>query len=301
MNNMLNSTGSYSSSYMPLLDLSMHRNEEISAEVVDHNTQQLQLCSYNSSSNLNSSSFNYHPNQQFLDLSYPPITSNNNQLVLAQNYASQHPIHQPLFPDNDYSNQLGLGLDIGNRMLYPSRESSWALTQYFQSSGRYYGFGNQLPRCQAEGCKADLTKTKKYHRRHKVCEFHSKAALVHLGGGNMQRFCQQCSRFHILDEFDDTKKSCRRRLADHNRRRRKPKPNSSTPSSSATPINTTPAEKQEHCTALHLTNTENARTEEVQHDQNSKTEDINTGFQANLNQETGRVQAFTVAYQNMKL
>jgi hypothetical protein len=35
-------------------------------------------------------------------------------------------------------------------------------------------------------------------------------------------FCE--FRFHLLDEFDDAKKSCRKRLADHNRRRRKSKP-----------------------------------------------------------------------------
>ncbi|CAA6663290.1 unnamed protein product [Spirodela intermedia] len=48
-------------------------------------------------------------------------------------------------------------------------------------------------RCQAEGCGADLARAKHYHRRHKVCEFHSKAAaaVVH---GLTQRFCQQCSR-----------------------------------------------------------------------------------------------------------
>ena len=48
-------------------------------------------------------------------------------------------------------------------------------------------------RCQAEGCVADLARAKHYHRRHKVCELHSKAAssLVH---GLTQRFCQQCSR-----------------------------------------------------------------------------------------------------------
>ena len=31
-----------------------------------------------------------------------------------------------------------------------------------------------------------------------------------------------CFRFHMLPEFDDGKRSCRKRLADHNRRRRKP-------------------------------------------------------------------------------
>ena len=52
---------------------------------------------------------------------------------------------------------------------------------------------SQVPRCQAEGCKADLTNAKHYHRRHKVCEFHSKATSV-VTGGVQQRFCQQCSR-----------------------------------------------------------------------------------------------------------
>ncbi|XP_008232622.2 PREDICTED: LOW QUALITY PROTEIN: squamosa promoter-binding-like protein 8 [Prunus mume] len=76
------------------------------------------------------------------------------------------------------------------------------------------------PRCQAEGCTADLSHAKHYHRRHKVCEFHSKASTV-IANGLTQRFCQQCSRFHLLPEFDNGKRSCRRRLADHNRRRRK--------------------------------------------------------------------------------
>ncbi|KHN01962.1 Squamosa promoter-binding-like protein 8 [Glycine soja] len=72
----------------------------------------------------------------------------------------------------------------------------------------------------AEGCNADLSQAKHYHRRHKVCEFHSKAATV-IAAGLTQRFCQQCSRFHLLSEFDNGKRSCRKRLADHNRRRRK--------------------------------------------------------------------------------
>nr|QGV85754.1 transcription factor [Lavandula angustifolia] len=76
------------------------------------------------------------------------------------------------------------------------------------------------PRCQVEGCNADFAHAKHYHRRHKVCEFHSKASTV-IAAGLIQRFCQQCSRFHMLSEFDNGKRSCRKRLADHNRRRRK--------------------------------------------------------------------------------
>lgn len=79
------------------------------------------------------------------------------------------------------------------------------------------------PICQVDNCKEDLSKAKDYHRRHKVCEAHSKASKAYLGN-QMQRFCQQCSRFHPLSEFDEGKRSCRRRLAGHNRRRRKTQP-----------------------------------------------------------------------------
>ncbi|KAJ4956940.1 hypothetical protein NE237_013723 [Protea cynaroides] len=77
-----------------------------------------------------------------------------------------------------------------------------------------------VPRCQVEGCHAQLLNAKDYHRRHKVCEMHSKAPKVVVLGLE-QRFCQQCSRFHVVSEFDDSKRSCRRRLAGHNERRRK--------------------------------------------------------------------------------
>ncbi|XVE74372.1 hypothetical protein DITRI_Ditri12bG0011600 [Diplodiscus trichospermus] len=76
------------------------------------------------------------------------------------------------------------------------------------------------PCCQVYGCNKDLSSSKDYHKRHKVCEAHSKTAKV-LVNGIEQRFCQQCSRFHLLAEFDDGKRSCRKRLAGHNERRRK--------------------------------------------------------------------------------
>ncbi|KAL5730440.1 hypothetical protein ACHQM5_003261 [Ranunculus cassubicifolius] len=77
----------------------------------------------------------------------------------------------------------------------------------------------KLIQCQAENCKADLAEAKAYFRKHKVCEVHSKDPVV-MVCGLRQRFCQQCSRFHSVTEFDDTKRSCRRRLAGHNERRR---------------------------------------------------------------------------------
>uniref|UniRef100_A0A0D9X9M2 SBP-type domain-containing protein n=1 Tax=Leersia perrieri TaxID=77586 RepID=A0A0D9X9M2_9ORYZ len=77
------------------------------------------------------------------------------------------------------------------------------------------------PRCQVEGCGADLSGIKSYYCRHKVCFIHAKAPRVVVAGLE-QRFCQQCSRFHLLTEFDQVKRSCRRRLAGHNERRRRP-------------------------------------------------------------------------------
>ncbi|XP_022955214.1 squamosa promoter-binding-like protein 13A [Cucurbita moschata] len=81
--------------------------------------------------------------------------------------------------------------------------------------------GSQPVSCLVDGCNSDLSNCRDYHRRHKVCELHSKTPQVTIGGLK-QRFCQQCSRFHSLEEFDEGKRSCRKRLDGHNRRRRKP-------------------------------------------------------------------------------
>lgn len=73
--------------------------------------------------------------------------------------------------------------------------------------GRVFGGGSSssssspgagpVPRCQVEGCSMLLVHAKDYHRRHKVCEMHSKAPKVVVLGLE-QRFCQQCSRSTTL-------------------------------------------------------------------------------------------------------
>ncbi|KAG7985950.1 hypothetical protein I3843_03G053900 [Carya illinoinensis] len=83
--------------------------------------------------------------------------------------------------------------------------------------------GTQNVSCLVDGCKSDLSICRDYHRRHRVCELHSKTPVV-IVGGKEQRFCQQCSRFHSLGEFDEVKRSCRKRLDGHNMRRRKSQP-----------------------------------------------------------------------------
>lgn len=61
------------------------------------------------------------------------------------------------------------------------------------SSAAVPGSAATVPRCQVEGCHVALVNAKDYHRRHKVCEMHSKAPKV-IVLGLEQRFCQQCSR-----------------------------------------------------------------------------------------------------------
>ncbi|KAL5977791.1 hypothetical protein ACLOJK_036814 [Asimina triloba] len=136
------------------------------------------------------------------------------------------------FPPSALESQDGsctnarMGLNLGHRTYFSSQDdddqTAHVIERIFKRSRGFY-HSAVLPGCQAEGCKADLSNAKHYHRRHKVREFHSKASKVVLAGGLLeQRFCQQCSS--ILQQFDEMKRSCRKRLADHNRRRRKPQP-----------------------------------------------------------------------------
>ena len=71
-----------------------------------------------------------------------------------------------------------------------------------------------------DGCKADLSTMRDYNYRYRICEQHLKALLVE-HKGTQQRFCQQCGKFHAIDKFDGSKRSCRARLSKHNARRRR--------------------------------------------------------------------------------
>lgn len=142
-------------------------------------------------------------------------------------------IHSIAAPSGNLSIGLYPSTDSYKRKQSSEEEDAGNLT--LKLGGSSYGDGSNsknakrfrsgsavtsYPSCQVDNCKTDLTAAKDYHRRHKVCEAHSKASKT-LVGNIMQRFCQQCSRFHPLDEFDEGKRSCRRRLAGHNKRRRK--------------------------------------------------------------------------------
>ncbi|XP_057517775.1 squamosa promoter-binding-like protein 1 isoform X2 [Amaranthus tricolor] len=125
--------------------------------------------------------------------------------------------------EEDSLEEVGpLTLKIGANS-YAASDRERDLSNWESTSGKktkLAGGSSNRAICQVEDCGAVLSKAKDYHRRHKVCEVHAKASKA-LVANVMQRFCQQCSRFHVLQEFDEGKRSCRQRLAGHNKRRRK--------------------------------------------------------------------------------
>lgn len=68
--------------------------------------------------------------------------------------------------------------------------------------GGLRGSYSHNPTCQVYGCNMDLSSSKDYHKRHRVCDAHSKTPIV-IVNGIEQRFCQQCSRFgfDLLSKF----------------------------------------------------------------------------------------------------
>jgi hypothetical protein len=62
---------------------------------------------------------------------------------------------------------------------------------------------------QVPGCCGSLDTGRQYNIRYRLCQEHLRSASVTVKGAAM-RFCQKCSRFHPLDDFD-VRATCRRR------------------------------------------------------------------------------------------
>ncbi len=73
--------------------------------------------------------------------------------------------------------------------------------------------------CQVPGCAHALNKLRDYYKRYKICPAHLKLPEIVVEGQAI-RFCQQCGRFQLTTEFDGDRRSCRRKLEQHNKRRR---------------------------------------------------------------------------------
>lgn len=100
--------------------------------------------------------------------------------------------------DEELNDEAGcLNLKLGGQ-LYPISETD--MVDWDAKSGKkskVIASTTNRAVCQVDDCRADLTAAKDYHRRHKVCDIHSKAGRA-LVGNVMQRFCQQCSRSVLL-------------------------------------------------------------------------------------------------------
>ncbi|XWS13987.1 hypothetical protein CRYUN_Cryun36dG0085400 [Craigia yunnanensis] len=84
------------------------------------------------------------------------------------------------------------------------------------------GVGSGTYRCQVPSCEADISELKGYHRRHRVCLQCANSSTV-LIDGETKRYCQQCGKFHLLSDFDEGKRSCRRKLERHTCSNRRPR------------------------------------------------------------------------------
>ncbi|KAG2446226.1 hypothetical protein HXX76_000818 [Chlamydomonas incerta] len=65
--------------------------------------------------------------------------------------------------------------------------------------------------CRVPGCNADLTRDLAYFRKYRICREHLKSPVL-VVEGVPSRFCQQCSRFHHVKEFDGPQRTCRAML-----------------------------------------------------------------------------------------
>jgi hypothetical protein len=95
--------------------------------------------------------------------------------------------HQHRIAQQTYLN-LGIMSSLGESQSAAHSPASRELGKRQQSS-----FQASSIICSVEGCGADLSESKDYHQRHKVCEGHARASTV-LHKGQIMRFCQQCSR-----------------------------------------------------------------------------------------------------------
>lgn len=99
--------------------------------------------------------------------------------------------------------KLGRLIDCKTSQNHDSREKpilSSVRPSLLGKRSRSRGSYSQTPFCQVHGCNMDLSTSKDYHKRHKVCDTHSKTAKVVVNGIE-QRFCQQCSRLFYYFTF----------------------------------------------------------------------------------------------------
>lgn len=119
-----------------------------------------------------------------LQLGTPPTTAKDQRLLAVSNFNRSSVV-------DDDEQEESLRLNLGGRLASNSVQEPMSRPNKRLRSGS--PGGPSYPMCQVDNCKEDLSNAKDYHRRHKVCELHSKSSKA-LVAKQMQRFCQQCSR-----------------------------------------------------------------------------------------------------------
>ncbi|KAG0477653.1 hypothetical protein HPP92_012372 [Vanilla planifolia] len=171
-------------------------------------------------------SFRMRQKKMFPDLSLSNSTSSNSDEVEFRNCTEGLSLADKrrrivVFDEDEHGDLAGnLTLKLGGHANGVIEEDQDTGEKKNCKRGMVQASNSNRSKCQVEGCGVDLCQSKDYHRRHKVCEMHAKASSA-MVGNVIQRFCQQCSRFHLLQEFDEGKRSCHEGLAGHNKRRRK--------------------------------------------------------------------------------
>lgn len=112
----------------------------------------------------------------------------------SKNYAAAEPHSQK---DSTIDPNLEKWTDSREADNMPNSEENFVLSVVENSSlakrAQTTNLHSQIPLCQVHGCYKDLSSSKDYHKRHRVCDVHSKTAKVVINGIE-KRFCQQCSR-----------------------------------------------------------------------------------------------------------
>ncbi|KAL4855424.1 Mitogen-activated protein kinase kinase kinase 9 [Chlorella vulgaris] len=97
--------------------------------------------------------------------------------------------------------------------------ASLSAAQTHQSAATGTRAKPHAPQLCCQVCGTDLRSSRMFNMRFRVCAEHAQAESVVVSGVR-QRFCQQCGRFHNIELFDATMRSCREQLAKHAERRR---------------------------------------------------------------------------------
>lgn len=106
----------------------------------------------------------------------------------------------------------GMAVDSGGYMVVdkPDQHQKWK-----GSAGRKV---RKLGACRVLGCETMLESSTNYGKRHRICDMHLKSLEVPWEG-KIQRFCQKCTRFQELIQFDGSRHSCRKELTLQRNRR----------------------------------------------------------------------------------